>query len=926
MFTLLFISSILNAQIEQRGIPLTLHKKSLAEYEIPEYNLPEFDIDSFRNQIAIFSKKKKLQYAKVFDVDLNIKDLAESYRVNNGTLYLYSVRSTDAFSLFLGFDSFKVPPGARLFIYNTDYSHVKGAMTHANNRPSEVLPVTPVQGEKVTIEYFEPDQASFKGKLKLGKIGHDVLDIFNVLSKGTAGVGDSDTCHVNINCPEGEDWQEVKRAITKIVTGGGYLCSGALVNNTNYDRQPYLLTADHCIDDSAEAANSIFYFNYESPECDTSYIELEDQSMSGAQLISAAPESKLDFSLLKLESDVPSNYRPYFAGWSIDTTNVTNTTCIHHPMGDVKKITIDEDAPVIGSFGDTYEENTHWRILEWDVGTTEGGSSGSPLFNQNKQIIGNLTGGEASCEYNYNDYFAMFSYSWDLFGQEEYQMEYWLDPNNTGFDNLDGYKPYDTIPSNVRAIYQETYVNVKWNSVIDSSDMDYYEIFRNGEKIGEFNGTSFDDVVPVKDSLYFYQVRGILDSGDSTVFSDSVGIYPIQPLSVPYSYSFEDTQSLESGWYEQSSSHDTFWSSVSDDPAPSPDGNYHYAFNAEKDISSKLVTPGFDLEESEYFLLTFEYYLEEFENNIDELSILIRYADSLPWKQVASFNEATSDWEADTLLLPRPSYGYKIAFEGNSKGGGGVYLDNINVFSDPDGVDFNFSASSFSLCEGDSLAISIDTNDVFGSYTWDMGYGAEPRYVEGYGPHQIKYTYPGIRTVELLVDGKYEIVEKDFIEVDSIPQPEISRNEDSIISNYEEGNQWYRNDERIPGATSKVYIVQDTGTYKVKVTNQNGCSNFSNEIDVLQVGLSEQNDGDKPFKIYPNPARNILILEFTSDASAVEADEFSIFDVTGKKIKSRMLSGEPRYEISLEVFDTGIFFLRVDMETGDSYTKRFIKK
>ncbi|MFP4019126.1 MAG: hypothetical protein ACLFUH_07740, partial [Bacteroidales bacterium] len=192
LITLTFVSFCLYGQVEQKGVPLSLSSlKTSKKVDIPEYTLPDFDANAFRDKIDKFSNKKKLRFAKVFDVDLNIKENADTYKLNNGTLYLYSIRSKGAFSLFLAFDSFKIPPGAKLYVYNTDYSHIKGALTAENNRDSEVLPVAPVKGEKITIEYFEPDNASFKGKLKVGKVGHDAVDIFSILSKGTAGVGDS---------------------------------------------------------------------------------------------------------------------------------------------------------------------------------------------------------------------------------------------------------------------------------------------------------------------------------------------------------------------------------------------------------------------------------------------------------------------------------------------------------------------------------------------------------------------------------------------------------------------------------------------------------------------------------------------------------------------------------------------------------------
>src|SRR5690606_27422856 len=47
-----------------------------------------------------------------------------------------------------------------------------------------------------------------------------------------------------------------------------------------------------------------------------------------------------------------------------------------------------------------------------DDGTTEPGSSGSGLWNQNGHLIGQLYGGQASCGNNVNDYYGRFDVSW----------------------------------------------------------------------------------------------------------------------------------------------------------------------------------------------------------------------------------------------------------------------------------------------------------------------------------------------------------------------------------------------------------------------------------------------------------------------------------------------------------------------------------
>jgi hypothetical protein len=78
------------------------------------------------------------------------------------------------------------------------------------------------------------------------------------------------------------------------------------------------------------------------------------------------------------------------------------------------------------------------KILRWDGGVTESGSSGGPLFNPNKHVIGTLTGGQAVCGNPVNDYFARFNMAWDYRADTTKQLKYWLDPIKSGVQILDG--------------------------------------------------------------------------------------------------------------------------------------------------------------------------------------------------------------------------------------------------------------------------------------------------------------------------------------------------------------------------------------------------------------------------------------------------------------------------------------------------------
>ncbi|MBU0765384.1 MAG: serine protease, partial [Bacteroidetes bacterium] len=434
-FLWILFSLSVHAQISEKGTPLG-SILSLNDDALPIENMPDFDVQALIIEDLQNEGKAEVpyRYAYRFDVTIAVRDVGKEEIIADGTrIWRLAIESAGAYSLHFVFSTYILPEGATLFLYNTDKTVTLGAFTSSNNKPSRVLATAEIPGDRVIIEYSEPSNPEFDGELFVGKVFHAYRNIFKDGSYGTSG-----SCNVDINCPEGNDWQAEKHAVCRISMGSG-LCSGALINNTANDGTPYFLTARHCVG-SSDFNDWVFYFNYESPSCNGPDGSVS-QTIDGCALKAMADD--LDFCLVEMSSAPLSSYQPYFAGWNNSPEAASSTACIHHPSGDVKKISKDNDPPTTGTYGSgEYGTSAHWHIHEWDMGTTEGGSSGSPLFDENHRIIGNLTGGTASCTSNYNDYYAKFNISWDHYTDASDQLKHWLDPQNSGVTALDAYDPY----------------------------------------------------------------------------------------------------------------------------------------------------------------------------------------------------------------------------------------------------------------------------------------------------------------------------------------------------------------------------------------------------------------------------------------------------------------------------------------------------
>ena len=437
------------AQISHGGSPL--FKDAKFKNTIPVTYLPRFEkVKMLKDEVFVSEKSflKHAQYAYQYQSIYNSNNSGKWEKLEDGRMvWRIFISSPGAFSLGLEFSKFKLPKNAMLFVYNYQTAQVLGAYTEKNNKASGKFSIEPLEGDEIIVEYIEPLGAEFEAEIEIGAVLHDYKNIFNQLKGEKSSVKTSGSCNVNINCPEGDDWQIEKQSVCHILYNG-FIASGALINNTSFDGKPYLLTAHHVIDSQGDAEDAIFYFNYEAADCEST-TGSKSQSISGADLL--ATTSHLDFTLLELSVMPPASFSPYYAGWDRSGRIPLNTTCIHHPNADVKKISMDFDAPITDSYSDTkytFDINTHWRIVDWEIGTTEGGSSGSPLFDENHRIVGDLTGGEADCEESVNDYYAKFSESWANFSEANQQLKVWLDPLNLGLNVLDGMDPYKGLRAN----------------------------------------------------------------------------------------------------------------------------------------------------------------------------------------------------------------------------------------------------------------------------------------------------------------------------------------------------------------------------------------------------------------------------------------------------------------------------------------------
>ncbi len=411
-------------------------------------------------------------------VNTTVKNSGTWETLDNGQLiWRLRLSSDGAKASALYFDKFDIPNGASVYVYTSDMKIVDGPYFRSDNPDGDAYMIGNIIGDDITIEYVAPMTKSYDGNvssdntapiINIGEFGY-VFRGEGGFERGTraTGFGSSESCEVNVNCSVGADWRIQQRGVARIYVvegNSGGFCTGTLINNTSNDGTPYILTANHCGPDATvfNFRQWKFRFNYEASGCSnpSSESSIQYTDFTGCTKVAEGSNNGgSDFYLLKISNFTTQNainIGAIYNGWDRSSTAPTGGGAgIHHPSGDIKKISFFSSTPTTTSYNGgsdmTGANNAHWKIT-WvnsgsKTGVTEGGSSGSPIFNSAGRVFGTLSGGASSCSassYSRYDLYGKMSFHWDNSANgstNAYKLKPWLDPNNTGATTCNYYDP-----------------------------------------------------------------------------------------------------------------------------------------------------------------------------------------------------------------------------------------------------------------------------------------------------------------------------------------------------------------------------------------------------------------------------------------------------------------------------------------------------
>jgi len=424
-----------------------LSERSIISIKVTQAELD--DVESYKCETCgkdSESLRKKVRIGLTKPIDFNVPFEPVS-TADGGYVCTVAAESQNATALRIHFSDFDLAPNAAVYIYNATGEAFGPYIGRGPNDTGDFWSHT-VSGPMafVQLRHFGPatEGSMNSGNFKISEVGHlgskfllpflqKEIQNRDEISTTKELCNENESCVEDASCYSGGAISDAKYAVAHMQWISGayiYYCTGGLLADTDSSSQiPYFLTANHCLSKSRDAAGLECYWQYWTSNCGGACYDPVGAvpRTLGATILST--NRTADYTFMQLDENPPAG--SVFMGWTsapVAFSNGTELFRISHPGGSPQaysKHSIDTSAGTC----------TGWPRGDWiyskdTIGATEGGSSGSPVYNLSGQVVGQLSGG---CGTNVNDVCDTVSNATvdGAFAAYFSAVEEWLDPNTT---------------------------------------------------------------------------------------------------------------------------------------------------------------------------------------------------------------------------------------------------------------------------------------------------------------------------------------------------------------------------------------------------------------------------------------------------------------------------------------------------------------
>ncbi|MDR2938012.1 MAG: T9SS type A sorting domain-containing protein [Prevotellaceae bacterium] len=569
----------LSAQISEGGTPPSFQYQTRLRSGLAVTELPvTFSVDSLirEDERRLAEGVAPPTVATSIKVGLSAQNAGQWSRLPGGeTIWQLHLHAHGAKALMVYYADFYLPKGGRLYLYNSEKTQLLGAYTQATHPQGGVFATEMVAGDELVFEYVAAPDGEMP-RIEIASVGYVYNNVYTQNGEVSLRAALSEPCNVNVNCQEGAAWQDQKRGVcymTQKIGDDTYICTGSLVNNTAGDLKPYIISAAHCSESSEQEASAkdmqqwLFYFHMEYEACSNASGIVPAKTMVGCEkIVKTSINGQSDGLLLLLNDSVPESYDVYYNGWDRRAAPAQQGVSIHHPSGDMKKISTFSAPLTSETFSNsrvTGETDAHWNATFVATanghGVTEGGSSGSPLFNEHKLIVGTLTGGNSSCDYlDGMNLYGKLSSHWNRYtNTSATRMDMWLDPLSTGAEALEGrYHSAERVAFAVSLeaeLQPNQAVLLSWAEPEEGNPVKY-NVYRNDEKIAETEELFYLDKTPLPGTQRYDLSCTYANGSESNRITAVILVHDLRsPLNVAAAYTAPQQATLSWGapLYEQ---------------------------------------------------------------------------------------------------------------------------------------------------------------------------------------------------------------------------------------------------------------------------------------------------------------------------------------------------------------------------------------